>query len=129
MTVPQTNLLLYHDRYNSLVARTAMSLHNILDTDFEPYCGQLEHYTHWKWKTDERFILAKGAFQDFVNRYVPSSAPYKPLAPGAMPITDLTICREVIDPRDKCLPLVRVWTPCSSGAYMLTGRVAVRLMP
>ena len=88
-----------------------MSLHNIPDTDFEPYCGKFEHYMQWKSMTDGRFVLARGTFPDFIQRYVPSSAPYKPLTPQATPTTELRICREVIDPRDKCLPLVRVQVP------------------
>ena len=86
-----------------------MSLHNITDTDFEPYCGNLEHYNHWKALTDGRFVLARGTFPDFIQRYVPSSASvsYKPLSPEATPTTELRICRDIIDPRDKCLPLVR----------------------
>lgn len=84
-----------------------MSFHNLPDTDFEPYCGKLEHYAWWRSATDERFVLVKGTFPDFIQQYVPSSEPYKPLTPKATPTDELRICRDVLDPRDKCLPLVR----------------------
>lgn len=114
-----TNSLPHHNRHISNILLT-MSLENIPDTNFEPYCGRLEHYTYWRSVTDGRFVLAKGTLPDFIRQYVPSSKPYPPLTPKGTPTDELRICRDVLDPRDKCLPLVRAHIYAVARALLTT---------
>ncbi|KZT66762.1 hypothetical protein DAEQUDRAFT_767732 [Daedalea quercina L-15889] len=82
-----------------------MSLYDVDDKAFQPFCGDTEHYANWKTMTDDRFNAAHGSFADFVRQYVPSSTPQeKSAVEGAQHAFELA--RGVLDPRDKCQLLV-----------------------